>query len=311
MAQVTMKEWLDGIQTGLLAQLAENQKALPAGFNKDRFVLNCITLIRDMLRDNKKKNQLQQVDPASIPICLAKGAFLGLDFFNGECYAIPYAGEMNFQTDYKGEIKLCKRFSKNEIKDIFAKVVREGDFYEEEVDGSTQKVVYRPKPFSNAPMIGAFAIVSYKDGSMLYDSMGKDEIESVRENYSKAQNSEAWKKSPGEMYKKTVLRRLCKMIDLEFDSVEQIKAYQTGGDAEFNENAIAGSAQAALPDNGEPTDVFEQVNEREKVPVEKPQDSQSNEEEFRRFEQQINNQSFSDDGSDFIVPESDENLPWN
>lgn len=311
MAQVTMKEWLDGIQTGLLAQLAENQKALPAGFNKDRFVLNCITLIRDMLRDNKKKNQLQQVDPASIPICLAKGAFLGLDFFNGECYAIPYAGEMNFQTDYKGEIKLCKRFSKNEIKDIFAKVVREGDFYEEEVDGSTQKVVYRPKPFFNAPMIGAFAIVSYKDGSMLYDSMGKDEIESVRENYSKAQNSEAWKKSPGEMYKKTVLRRLCKMIDLEFDSVEQIKAYQTGGDAEFNENAIAGSAQAALPDNGEPTDVFEQVNEREKVPVEKPQDSQSNEEEFRRFEQQINNQSFSDDGSDFIVPESDENLPWN
>lgn len=311
MAQVTMKEWLDGIQTGLFAQLAENQKALPPGFNKDRFVLNCITLIRDMLRDNKKKNQLQQVDPASIPICLAKGAFLGLDFFNGECYAIPYAGEMKFQTDYKGEIKLCKRFSKNEIKDIFAKVVREGDFYEEEVDGSTQKVVYRPKPFSNAPMIGAFAIVSYKDGSMLYDSMGKDEIESVRENYSKAQNSEAWKNSPGEMYKKTVLRRLCKMIDLEFDSVAQIKAYQTGGDAEFNENAIAGSAQAALPDNGEPTDVFEQVNEREKVPVEQPQDSQSNEEEFRRFEQQINNQSFSDDGSDFIVPESDENLPWN
>lgn len=311
MAQVTMKEWLDGIQTGLFAQLAENQKALPPGFNKDRFVLNCITLIRDMLRDNKKKNQLQQVDPASIPICLAKGAFLGLDFFNGECYAIPYAGEMKFQTDYKGEIKLCKRFSKNEIKDIFAKVVREGDFYEEEVDGSTQKVVYRPKPFSNAPMIGAFAIVSYKDGSMLYDSMGKDEIESVRENYSKAQNSEAWKNSPGEMYKKTVLRRLCKMIDLEFDSVAQIKAYQTGGDAEFNENAIAGSAQAALPDNGEPTDVFEQVNEREKVPVEQPQASQSNEEEFRRFEQQINNQSFSDDGSDFIVPESDENLPWN
>lgn len=311
MGQVTVKEWLSDIQTGLLAQLAKNQKALPAGFNKDRFVLNCITVIQDMLRDNKKKNQLQEVDPTTIPICLAKGAFLGLDFFNGECYAIPYAGEMKFQTDYKGEIKLCKRFSKNEIKDIFAKVVREGDFYEEEVDGSTQRVVYRPKPFSNAPMIGAFAIVSYKDGSMLYDSMGKDEIESVRENYSKAQNSEAWKKSPGEMYKKTVLRRLCKMIDLEFDSVEQIEAYQTGGDAEFNENAIAGSAQAALPDNGEPTDVFEQVNEREKVPVEQPQDSQSNEEEFRRFEQQINNQSFSDDGSDFIVPESDENLPWN
>ena len=38
------------------------------------------------LKDNGKKKQLQNIDPVSIPICLAKGAYLGLDFFNGECY---------------------------------------------------------------------------------------------------------------------------------------------------------------------------------------------------------------------------------
>ena len=58
---------------------------------------------------------------------LLKGAFLGLDFFNGECYAIPYGNQCQFQTDYKGEIKLCKRYSSNPIQDIYAKVVREGD----------------------------------------------------------------------------------------------------------------------------------------------------------------------------------------
>ncbi len=308
MAQMTTKEWLDNIQTGLLAQLNENQKALPSGFNRDRFVLNCITVIRDMLRDNKKRNQLQQVDPTSIPICLAKGAFLGLDFFNGECYAIPYGGEMKFQTDYKGEIKLCKRFSKNEIKDVFAKVVREGDDYEEEVDGVTQRVLYRPKPFSNAPMIGAFAIVAFKDGSMLYDSMGKEEIESVRKNYSKAQNSEAWQKSPGEMYKKTVLRRLCKMVDLDFDSIEQRRAYETGGDAEFADS-LPGESQTALPDKGEPIDVFAQVRpaEKEPVPVEVAERTQ-NEEEFRRFEQQREQQE------QFLDPDTmfpgEEELPF-
>ena len=113
MAQATTKDWLDGIQKGLLQQLTENKGALPKGFNQDRFILNSITVIRDMLRDSKKKKQLQEIDYTSIPICLAKGAFLGLDFFNGECYAIPYGGEMKFQTDYKGEIKLCKRYSKN------------------------------------------------------------------------------------------------------------------------------------------------------------------------------------------------------
>ena len=228
MAQATTRDWLDGIQKGLLQQLTENKGALPKGFNQDRFILNSITVIRDMLRDSKKKKQLQEIDYTSIPICLAKGAFLGLDFFNGECYAIPYGGEMKFQTDYKGEIKLCKRYSKNEIKDIFAKVVREGDFFEESVYSGVQNVIYKPLPFSNKPMVGAFAIVVFKDGSMLYDTMGKEEIENVRNTYSKAANSQAWVSSTGEMYKKTVLRRLCKLIDLDFDNIEQIRAYVDG-----------------------------------------------------------------------------------
>lgn len=312
---MSTKEWLGNIQAGLLKQLTDNQKALPQGFNKDRFILNCMTVIQDMLRDNKKKDQLSKVDPATIPICLAKGAFLGLDFFNGECYAIPYGGEMKFQTDYKGEIKLCKRYSKNKIKDIFAKVVREGDFFEESVDAGVQNVTYKPVPFSNKPMVGAFAIVVFKDGSMLYDTMGKDEIENVRKTYSKAQNSQAWVSSTGEMYKKTVLRRLCKLIDLDFDNIEQMLAYEDGGDAEFKNNALPGNTQAALPDKGEPIDVFAQVRETEKEPVPAGRKPSENEDEFRRFEQQQYGQPYYeqppvDEG--FAIPDDipDEELPW-
>ena len=301
MAGVTMKEWLSGIETGLTSQLSINQKALPEGFNKDRFILNCMTVIQDMLRDNKKKGELQKVDPATIPICLAKGAFLGLDFFNGECYAIPYGGEIKFQTDYKGEVKLCKRYSKNPIKDIYAKVVRKGDFFEEVIDGGVQNIVYKPVPFSNEEMIGAFAIVVYKDGSMLYDTMSKDEIESVRKNYSKAQNSQAWKDSTGEMYKKTVLRRLCKLIDLNFDTIEAGTAYLDGGDAEFKNASIPGENRAALPDNGGVVDVFANKGQKkESVPVQT-----ANEDEFRRFEEQYGNPPVD---PDYSIP--DEELPF-
>ena len=266
MGQLTTEQWLDGIKSGLTTRLTENKKALPAGFNQQRFILNCITVIQDMLKDDKKKEQLEKVRVETIPVCLAKAAYLGLDFFNGECYAIPYGGNMQFQTDYKGEIKLCKTYSRNGIKDIYAKVVREGDFFEEEISGGVQNVTFRPKPFSDADMLGAFAIVVFNDGSMMYDTMSKAEIEKVRDTYSKAKNSQAWRESTGEMYKKTVLRRLCKLIDLDFSSIEQIRAYEDGGDAVFeNRSAITGNGQAALPEKVQPMDAFEAQKEPEPV----------------------------------------------
>lgn len=258
MGQMTVEQWYGTIKTGLTKKLTENKEALPAGFNQQRFILNCITVIQDMMKDNKKKEQLEKINPETIPVCLAKAAYLGLDFFNGECYAIPYGGNLSFQTDYKGEIKLCKRYSKNKIKDIFAKVVRQGDFFMEEVDGGKQNVQYRPKPFSNEQMIGAFAIVVFEDGSMMYDTMSSEDIENVRNTYSKAKDSQAWKSSAGEMYKKTVLRRLCKLIDLDFDNIEQQKAYEDGGDVVFNQQSLPGATtgQALLPENDKPVDAF-------------------------------------------------------
>lgn len=257
MAQITAEQYLSNIQTGLVAELTKHNEALPAGFNRERFILNCITVIQDMMKDKKKKEKLSEVAVETIPVCLAQGAYLGLDFFNGECYAIPYSGSMQFQTDYKGEIKLCKKYSKTPIRDIFAKVVREGDFFEEEVENGIQKVRYIPIPFSDKPLIGAFAIVVYKDGSMMYDTMSAADIEKVRNVYSKAKDSQAWKESTGEMYKKTVLRRLCKLIDLDFDNIEQQIAYEDGGDAIFtDQQQIAGKKPAVLPENRKPIDAF-------------------------------------------------------
>lgn len=305
--QVTTAEYLNGIQEALMKQIAEKIGAMPEGFNKDRFVLNCITLIRDMLKDKKKRENLDGIPADSIALCMIKGAFLGLDFLSGECYAIPYGKEMNFQTDYKGEIKVCKKHSIQPIKDIFAKVVREGDLYDEGVDDGKQKLTFKPLPFNNGKMIGAFAIVTFTDGSMLYESMSAEEIENVRQNYSKAKDSDAWKKSSGEMYRKTVIRRLSKYIEKDFDKVEQLMAYDDGGGVEFQNGLLSTSRQqaAALPDKGEPVNVFEQIrqsqqNRKEPEPVQQERDSRYDE-EFTRFEQ---DQGYYQGGNpDFDIPD--------
>ena len=227
---------LEGLKKRLSEDLSEKAEALPAGFSRDRFVLNCVEVLKAQLKDEKSAQNFAKVTYSSIIDCFEKAAFLGLDFFNGECYAIPYGKSLQFQTDYKGEIKLCKAYSTNAILNIFAKVVREGDVYSEEVIDGDQKIVFKPLPFNDKKIIGAFAIVKFRDGSMAYDSMSRQEIEDIRNNYSRAGNSKAWSKSYGEMCKKTVLRRLSKMIDKNF-TADQLRAYEDGGDAIIRDNS--------------------------------------------------------------------------
>ena len=258
---VSAEQFLTGIQGMLTKELQKNMAALPENFNKQRFTLNCVAMMKDSI------NSWKGVDPNSIVTTLAKGAYLGLDFFNGECYAIPYSGQVQFQTDYKGEIKLAKKYSKNPIKDIYAKNVRQGDIFEEEIKDGVQTVNFKPVPFSNEPVIGTFAVVMFKDGSMIYDTMSVEEIEKVRDSFSKAKNSPAWTKTPGEMYKKTVLRRICKLIDLDFDNAQQDAAFQEGGD--FDKEKASGKETVI---EAEAVNVFD-VQETE-VPQEQPQQPQ-------------------------------------
>lgn len=215
-------ELMTTVYNGLNEKIDAQIAAIPEGFNKERFVQNCMTVLTEGNTDYSK------CDPNSLVRTLLKGAFLNLDFFNGECYAIAYGGKVQFQTDYKGEIKVCKRFASNPIKDIYAKLVRQGDEFEEVIENGQQKINFRPIPFNDGDIIGAFAVCLYKDGSMIYDTMSKAQIEDTRKNYSKQSAGQSWTKSYGEMCKKTVLRRLCKLIDLNFDTSEAKAAFDDG-----------------------------------------------------------------------------------
>lgn len=226
----TDKNYLVEVHKGITESLEKQIAALPTDLNKQRFVQNCMTVLQDGQADFTK------CQPNSVVRTLLKGAFLGLDFFSGECYAIPYGDKCQFQTDYKGEIKLAKKYSSNPIKDIYAKVVRDGDEFEEVIENGHQNINFKPKTFNDGEIIGAFAVCLYKDGSMIYDTMSKAEIEHTRQSFSKMPNSKAWKDSYGEMCKKTVLRRLCKLIDMNFDNTEQIEAFKDGSDFEIKPN---------------------------------------------------------------------------
>ena len=227
-AITTVDDKLNHVHVILKTMFKEKKEALPSDLNQARFLQNALVVLKDV----KDINKYNTID---ISRTIMKAAVLNLDFMNGECYAIPYGGQLRFQTDYKGEKKLAKKYSINPIKDIYAKIVREGDEFDESITDGRQSLNFKPKPFNNGRIIGAFAVALFHDGQMMLETMSTEEIEDVRKNYSSFKDSKAWKNSSGEMYKKTVCRRLTKHIELDLDSVQK-EAWQDGSGFEFKNN---------------------------------------------------------------------------
>ena len=212
-----MAEEKQTFSLALTDRLESVSEALPKDFNKTRFVQNAIALIND-------NSSLQKYNPNQLIGGLMKGAYLGLDFYSKEAYLVPYGNQLNYQTSYLGAKKLAKKYSIRPIKDIGSKIVREGDFFEETGEGGNTSYIFKPKPFNNGKIVGAFAYVLFEDGGITVDTMSLEELETTRK-HSKASNSMAWKDFTTEMYRKTVLHRLCKHIELDFENIEQQNTY--------------------------------------------------------------------------------------
>lgn len=238
------------LSTILNSELEKFEAALPCDFNREKFVHNSITLCMDKPELAEFKDKLQ------IYNCLMKGAFLNLDFMNGDAYVVQYGTKLNFQTSYKGEIKLAERYSTRPVKDIYAKVIREGDTFKEKIVDGQPSIDFEALPLSNNKIIGVFAVCLFMDGGMIYEVMTSEEVENVRKNYSKAANSPAWKNSWGEMARKTVLRRLIKHIPMDFESIEAKKAWEDGGDNTFKRSE-------GLSEEEKQEDVFATVEAQE------------------------------------------------
>ena len=235
-------------------ELKNVQDALPKDFNKERFVQNALALLNE--NPNIAKYGQEQIIGG-----LMKGAYLGLDFYSKECYLVPYGNQLNYQTDYRGAKKLAKKYAIRPVKDIYAKLVREGDLFEESIDGGNQTFVFKPKAFNDGKIIGAFAVCLYADGGMQYDTMSLADLENTRKQ-SKASNSPAWKNFTGEMYKKTVLHRLCKHIELDFENPTQRTTFMAGMEIETDPKKLA---ENEIEENANSVDFDEDVVDSEIV----------------------------------------------
>jgi recombination protein RecT len=94
--------------------------------------------------------------------------------------------------------------------------------------------------------------------------MNLDELEAAR-NQSKAKNSPAWKNFLGEMYRKTVLHRLCKNVDLDFENSNQRDLFMSGNEIETNNKIMKPKADNPFTEETEDIVVESEVIEESEV----------------------------------------------
>lgn len=202
----------------LYRKLEEDKPAMPSDLNLVRFKNNAIAYLAtsDNLQDYIKKYGTKGYAHMQIIKGFVQSAHFGLDFLNNEAYLIPYGDKINFIPSYKGLVKLCMRYSTRPIKTVYAKLVRDGDEFEESVVNGEPSINFRPKSFNTGKIVGGFAVCLYQDGGMAYEVMSFAELEQCRKS-SKAKNSPAWERFPEMMYRKSILRRLSKQIPIDID----------------------------------------------------------------------------------------------
>lgn len=189
---------------------------------------------------------LMEVNQLSLLQTLAKLSELGLEPGSamGHVYLIPFRNKSAGRTDvnviigYRGYVELARR--SGTIEQIETHVVFREDTFELGYGlGDARKLKHVPSwtgGREDKDALLVYGIVRMKDGGVHVDAMSLEEIRKIRN------RSQAWKFKPNsgpwhddflEMARKTVVRRICKMLSLSAE-VRELEA----GDAD---NVVEGS----------------------------------------------------------------------
>ena len=193
----------ESIQSLLKKMEPQMALCLPKHLSPSRLARIALTC----LRQNPK---LQQCDPTTFIASIMQAAQLGLEpGVLGQCYLIPYGNECQFMPGYRGLIDLARR--SGNIVSIVARVVYENDLFNYEY-GLQEKLEHKPALDNRGKIIAFYAVAILKDGGHQFEIMSKNEVDKIRDTYSKAKNKGPWVDNYEEMAKKTLIRRLFKWL---------------------------------------------------------------------------------------------------
>lgn len=220
---------------------------LPETVDKQRLALNFISLLQD-------KPELAKYGADVMAPMVVRCAKDNLDVLNNEVYIYEgYGGKLTYTPSYKGLRKMAVQKSIKPIKDITAKSIYEGDTLDEEYENGQSHLHYKSNFMQRGKWIGTFCTVLFEDGSEIHEIMNMDDINAVK---AKSKNSGAWKDFPQEMAKKSIIRRICKQITMDFTDKQQADSF-TGADEFIDDPKV--QAEKDIAENANSKELDEEI----------------------------------------------------
>lgn len=163
--------------------------------------------------------KLAQCTPESVLVQLMRCAELGLEPNSplGGIHLVPFDNRKTNRTecqgiiDYRALVALARR--SDQISAIAARVVYANDQFDPYEDEKGIHFTFKQAAGDRGEMREVFAYATLKSGEVQFERMSKADIDRIR-GRSRASSSGPWVTDFDEMAKKTVLRRLCKLLPL-------------------------------------------------------------------------------------------------
>lgn len=159
---------------------------------------------------------LQSCDPISVKNAIVNVALTGLTLNPAlkMAYLVPRKGKCVLDPSYVGLIKVLT--DSGAVKNIDAAVIYANDSFEFE-KGTEPFIRHKPALANRGEMIGAYAIAYFRDGGSQFEVLPKEDIDKIKgtsESYKneKTRNYSPWETWEDEMWKKTAIKRLYKLL---------------------------------------------------------------------------------------------------
>jgi recombination protein RecT len=197
----------------LASESMQNQFAasLPKHLTPERFGRVAMTAIT-------RTPKLVDCSRESFMQCLLDLSAMGLEPDNQRAYLIPYGNVCTLIVSYKGLVELMRRAG--DVASIHADIVCENDEFIHNMGAIEKHTFDLRKP--RGEMFAAYCQVTFKDGAKQAAIMSKEEIDAIKKR-SKSGNNGPWVSDYNEMAKKTVVRRVSKMITLSPEIMEAVE----------------------------------------------------------------------------------------
>lgn len=199
------------------SRLDEIRKILPPD------TITAEALARVIITAINKNPKLRQCSEVSILECLMDIASVGLmpNTPHGFAYLIPYKIDgvptATLQIGYKGFCEIAYR--SDNVKVIQGDVVRDGDEFSYAKGANIQQFVRHVKSLvrgrKDREILAAWNSVELINGGVAIEVMEADELEKIKRMAKrKEEETPAWKYFEDEMYKKTVVKRNLKLLQI-------------------------------------------------------------------------------------------------